>query len=84
MRSASSKSQDRNLAVTTSSQNRSFRRPFSAKHSNGAGATAINSVTQRNFHFSPFGTVKSKEEELKARLTRDRELKSNKIKQLTH
>lgn len=37
----------------------------------------------KDFNFSPFGTAKSKGGELKARLTRERELKNNAIKNMT-
>jgi len=46
----------------------SARQPLSAKH-------------KTSFHFSPFGTAKSRERELKQRLSREREGKQAKIKQ---
>lgn len=70
-------SQSRGRSISQKSQDRtnlSFRRPQSAKNHQAE--------TEKNFAFSPFGTQKSKEKELKARLNRDRESKESKIREL--
>ena len=40
-------------------------------------------MEKRGFQFSPFGTKNSKERELKARLSRDKDLRAQKIKQIS-
>ena len=48
-------------------------RPLSAKNK------SIEHEQKREFHFSPFGTNKSKEKEIKAKISRDRKEKNAKI-----